>query len=224
MVMLFAIPLFSQTSGKISGTVHDEEGGPLPGASIQAGNRTAFSNPDGSFSIDQQPGTYKVMVTLFNFSTFVQENVLVESGKNVNLDVILVPSLSAQIVVTGKNTYSSPSDMSGSLDTLSGIADASSQGVVSGKQLDRKPFLRPGEVAESVPGVIVSQHSGEGKANQYYLRGFNLDHGTDLAISVNDIPVNNPTHGHGQGYADLNFLIPELISAVQYQKGPYDST
>jgi outer membrane receptor protein involved in Fe transport len=223
MAMLFAIPLFSQTSGKISGTVHDEEGGPLPGASIQAGNRTAFSNPDGSFSIDQQPGTYKVMVTLFNFSTF-QENVLVESGKNVNLDVILVPSLSAQIVVTGKNTYSSPSDMSGSLDTLSGIADASSQGVVSGKQLDRKPFLRPGEVAESVPGVIVSQHSGEGKANQYYLRGFNLDHGTDLAISVNDIPVNNPTHGHGQGYADLNFLIPELISAVQYQKGPYDST
>jgi TonB dependent receptor/TonB-dependent Receptor Plug Domain len=138
------------------------------------------------------------------------------------LDITLVPSLNAQIVVNGKNTFSNLVDLADSLDTLTGMADASSQGVVSGKQLEFRRFLRPGDVAETVPGVIVSQHSGEGKANQYYLRGFNLDHGTDLAISVNDIPVNFPTHAHGQGYADLNFLIPELISAVQYQKGPYD--
>ena len=74
---------------------------------------------------------------------------------------------------------------------------------------------------ETVPGVVITQHSGEGKANQYYLRGFNLDHGTDFATTVAGMPVNMPTHGHGQGYSDLNFLIPELVSGVQYSKGPY---
>ena len=72
-----------------------------------------------------------------------------------------------------------------------------------------------------VPGLIVTQHSGEGKANQYFLRGFNLDHGTDLAITVDGMPVNMPTHGHGQGYADINFLIPELVQSVNVRKGPY---
>src|SRR5262249_5287668 len=70
-------------------------------------------------------------------------------------------------------------------------------------------------------GLVISQHSGEGKANQYYLRGFNLDHGTDFATTVAGVPVNLPSHAHGQGYSDLNFVIPELVSGVQYQKGPY---
>jgi hypothetical protein len=83
------------------------------------------------------------------------------------------------------------------------------------------PFARVGEALEVVPGLIVTQHSGEGKANQYFLRGFNLDHGTDLAIKVDGMPVNMPTHGHGQGYADINFLIPELIQSVNVRKGPY---
>jgi hypothetical protein len=78
-----------------------------------------------------------------------------------------------------------------------------------------------GEVLELVPGLIATQHSGEGKANQYFLRGFNLDHGTDIDITLEDMPVNMRTHGHGQGYADLNFMIPELISTLQYSKGPY---
>ena len=85
----------------------------------------------------------------------------------------------------------------------------------------RCPFLRVGEALETVPGLIVTQHSGEGKANQYFLRGFNLDHGTDLAITVDGMPVNMPTHGHGQGYADINFLIPELVQSVNVRKGPY---
>jgi len=74
---------------------------------------------------------------------------------------------------------------------------------------------------EVVPGLIVTQHSGDGKANQYFLRAFNLDHGTDFATSVDGIPVNMPTHAHGQGYADINFLIPELVEEVRYRKGPY---
>jgi TonB dependent receptor-like, beta-barrel/TonB-dependent Receptor Plug Domain len=99
--------------------------------------------------------------------------------------------------------------------------DTASQGVVTGEQIQQQPVYRVGETLEVVPGLIVTQHSGEGKANQYFLRGFNLDHGTDIDISLDDMPVNMRTHAHGQGYADLNFMIPELISTLQYSKGPY---
>ncbi len=98
---------------------------------------------------------------------------------------------------------------------------AASSGDVSHEQLTDQPLLRPGAILENVPGLIVTQHSGEGKANQYFLRAFNLDHGTDLATEVDDMPVNLPTHAHGQGYSDLNFLIPELVSDLHYKKGPY---
>ena len=93
--------------------------------------------------------------------------------------------------------------------------------VVSGTEVNTRPFSRPAEALEVVPGLIVTQHSGDGKANQYFLRGFNLDHGTDFAITVDRMPVNMRTHGHGQGYADLNFLIPELIGSIDIRKGPY---
>ncbi|WP_420971938.1 TonB-dependent receptor [Bradyrhizobium sp. B120] len=98
---------------------------------------------------------------------------------------------------------------------------AASERQISGDEVNARPVSRVGEVLEAVPGLIVTQHSGEGKANQYFLRGFNLDHGTDLAITVDGMPVNMPTHGHGQGYADINFLIPELIQSMDVRKGPY---
>ena len=104
---------------------------------------------------------------------------------------------------------------------LVGLARSASEGVVPGVQLEGRPVLRAGEVLEVVPGLIVTQHSGDGKANQYFLRGFNLDHGTDFATRIDGVPVNMPTHAHGQGYIDLNFIIPELIGRVVYQKGPY---
>ena len=104
---------------------------------------------------------------------------------------------------------------------LVGIASSPNQGTVGAADLALRPLLRPGEVVENVPGVIVTQHSGSGKANQYFLRGFNLDHGTDLAVSIDGVPVNMPSHAHGQGYADLNFLIPELVQRVDFKKGPY---
>jgi outer membrane receptor protein involved in Fe transport len=106
-------------------------------------------------------------------------------------------------------------------DNAVGTSDAASQGLIHRSLLDSRPALRPGEVLEFVPGVIVTQHSGDGKANQYFLRGFNLDHGTDFATTVDGLPVNMPTHGHGQGYSDLNFLIPELVERIAYRKGPY---
>ncbi|MDX3884338.1 MAG: TonB-dependent receptor [Sphingomonas sp.] len=102
-----------------------------------------------------------------------------------------------------------------------GIATAGSQGVVGYADLEKRPILRVGELVETVPGVIATQHSGTGKANQYFLRGFNLDHGTDFAGFVDGMPVNMRTHGHGQGYLDYNFLIPELVERVDYAKGPY---
>ncbi|MBN8943686.1 MAG: TonB-dependent receptor [Rhizobiales bacterium] len=98
---------------------------------------------------------------------------------------------------------------------------SASEGVVTGAEINDRPVTRPGEVLEAVPGLIVTQHSGEGKANQYFLRGFNLDHGTDIAIHLDGMPINMRSHGHGQGYADLNFMIPELIGGVWYRKGPY---
>lgn len=107
--------------------------------------------------------------------------------------------------------------------TAQGVSamDSASSGDISHEQLEARPLLRPGAVLEVVPGLVVTQHSGEGKANQYFLRAFNLDHGTDIATRVDGMPINMPTHGHGQGWTDLNFLIPELVSDVRYKKGPY---
>jgi hypothetical protein len=104
---------------------------------------------------------------------------------------------------------------------LLGTADTASEGVVDDQELQLAPQYRPGQLLETVPGLIVTLHSGEGKANQYLLRGYNLDHGTDLETYVDDMPINQPTHAHGQGYADLNFMIPELADQVTYTKGPY---
>src|SRR4029078_598328 len=96
-----------------------------------------------------------------------------------------------------------------------------SQGAITARQLEVRPFMRNGEVLETVPGVIITQHSGEGKANQYFLRGFNLDHGSDFSTTVAGSPVNMPTHAHSQGYSDLNFLIPELVAGGEVSKRRY---
>ncbi len=104
---------------------------------------------------------------------------------------------------------------------LVGQAQSASQGLVSQQEIALRPILRTGDVLELVPGMVATQHSGGGKANQYFLRGFNLDHGTDFATYVDGMTVNMRTHGHGQGYSDLNFLIPETISTLAYKKGPY---
>jgi hypothetical protein len=114
-----------------------------------------------------------------------------------------------EVVITGR-----------ALD-LTGVAQGASEGQIGQDQLKDRIMERTGEVLETIPGVIVTQHSGGGKANQYFTRGFNLDHGTDFATWVNGMPINMPTHAHGQGYMDLNWLIPELIQEVDYRKGPY---
>jgi len=105
---------------------------------------------------------------------------------------------------------------------LTGVANSASQGSATKSELDLRPVVRVGELFEAIPGLVVTIHSGEGKANQYLLRGYNLDHGTDLANFVDDIPVNRPTNAHGQGYTDLNFIIPQIANGLDFTKGPYD--
>ena len=104
-----------------------------------------------------------------------------------------------------------------------GLADSAGAGSVGQKELAARPAYRPGEMLEAMPGLIASQHSGEGKANQFYLRGFNLDHGTDLSTFVDGMPVNQRSHAHGQGWTDVNFVIPELVGRLDYKKGPYSA-
>ena len=114
-----------------------------------------------------------------------------------------------ELVVTGRREH------------LAGEARSASEGVVGQMDLSIRPLLRPGDVLEAVPGLIVTQHSGSGKSNQMFLRGFNLDHGTDFSTAIDGMPVNVRSHGHGQGYTDINFLIPETIARINFVKGPY---
>ncbi|MES3024171.1 MAG: TonB-dependent receptor [Pseudomonadota bacterium] len=111
----------------------------------------------------------------------------------------------------------------GSRTSALGVSDTASAGLVTQKQLAARTVYRPGELLEVTPGLIVSQHSGEGKATQFYLRGLNLDHGTDLRTTLDGMPVNQRSHAHGQGWTDLNFMIPELASRLDYRKGPYSA-
>ena len=154
-----------------------------------------------------------------NFSRSTRD-VTVRNSEATRVDIVMHLTFGAAVTVTGKSTFGNLADAERPAENLVGIAQSASQGAITARQLDARPMMRSGEVLETVPGVIVSQHSGEGKANQYYLRGFNLDHGTDFATTVAGMPVNMPTHAHGQGYSDLNFLIPELVSGVQYLEGP----
>jgi len=214
----------------LTGTVRDETSGVLPGALITVRSAasgtvaTVTSDSEGRYRIETlAAGTYSVEVALPQFATRRHTNVQLAVGETQVLDTRLALTLTADVTVTARRMFRNLAEHESAAGGLIGIADTASEGLITGRQLDARPIMRTGEVLEAIPGLIISQHSGEGKANQYYLRGFNLDHGTDFATTVAGVPVNMPTHAHGQGYADVNFLIPELVSAVQFQKGLYSS-
>ncbi len=114
-----------------------------------------------------------------------------------------------------------PVRVQGRIDDLAGFAASASEGRIGRRDLARRPLLREGEILEAVPGLVLTQHSGDGKSNQMFLRGFNLDHGTDFRTELEGMPLNMPSHGHGQGYTDLNFLVPEVIDHIEFKKGTY---
>ena len=214
-------------TGVITGQVTDETGGVLPGVTVGLGPVGAPSvsetvtDETGTYRFDTvAPGPAELTFRLINFST-LRRPVTVTAGVPLTVDARLLVAASADIVITAPRTFRNLAEIENPAENLVGVASAGSEGAITAAQLAVRPVNRATEVLETVPGLVISQHSGEGKANQYYLRGFNLDHGFDFATTIAGIPVNMPTHAHAQGYADANFLIPELVSGVQFRKGPY---
>lgn len=216
----------SAQATSLTGSVRDETGGVLPGVEVrvQVGGAepiVAVTDGAGTFSIANLPSGRAVVSFLLPNFAIQRREVDLGAGGTARVDAMLQYVLSADVTVAGSRTFVNLADVANPAENLVGIAQSASQGAVTARQLESRPLMRTGEVLETVPGLIVSQHSGEGKANQYYLRGFNLDHGTDFATTIAGMPANMPTHAHGHGYTDINFMIPELISGVQYSKGPY---
>ena len=222
-VLLAAATVHAQ--GRVTGRVVDQTGAALAGVSIDltVGSRDIATSSDaaGAYRFDDVPkGTAELTFRLLNFTVARRSVDVAPRGATIP-DVMLTLSLAADVVVTGAATFRNVADVEDPAASLVGIASAASQGAITSAQLEARPVMRAGEVLETVPGLVVSQHGGEGKANQYYLRGFNLDHGTDFSTTVAGVPVNTPTGAHAHGYADVSFLIPELVSGIQFKKGPY---
>src|SRR5262245_56279133 len=227
-LMLVGLPTFAQSDvAQIRGRVTDETGASLPGVTVElrgttGGTMATVSDGNGDYAFTNvAAGTYQLRCNLINFASVTHRNLAINGDVVVTNNEVMHLSLNADVVVVGKRTFVNLADVQNPAEDLVGIALSASQGAITARQLDVRPFMRQGEVLETVPGVIITQHSGEGKANQYFLRGFNLDHGSDFAMTVAGTPVNMVTHAHSQGYSDLNFLIPELVAGVQYSKGPY---
>ena len=224
-LLCFSVTVSAHTTGRVNGLVLDQTGAALPDVAIDLvvnlRELTTTTDDRGAYRFDVVPtGNAELTFRHLNF-TVLRRSVHVASGVSVTADAVLTLSLSADVVVTAAGTFRNLAEVEDPAASLVGIAASASQGAVTAAQLDQRPIMRAGEVLETVPGLVVSQHSGEGKANQYYVRGFNLDHGTDFATTVAGVPVNMPTGAHAHGYSDVSFLIPELVSGVQFKKGPY---
>ncbi len=202
---------------QLSGTVVDTSGAVIAGATVHALSangtvqRTTQSDKNGSFILSElAPGDYRLVVSNPGFETKEILVTIGTTGAPAPLRIsLVVGSVSTSINVQGRE------------DDLIGIAESGTQGTVGATEIEGRPILRSGEVLETVPGLIITQHAGGGKANQYFLRGFNLDHGTDIAIFLDDMPLNLPSHAHGEGYSDMNTVIPEFVKRVDFEKGPY---
>jgi hypothetical protein len=214
----------SQTSDQaappqLSGTVVDTSDAAIAGADVEvrsadgagAIERTTQSNKNGSFVFfGLPPGHYRLAVSNHDFES-----------KEISVTIGTTEAPAPLLISLAVSSVSTTINVQGREDDLIGIADSGTQGTVGAKEIQDRPILRAGEVLETIPGVMITQHAGGGKANQYFLRGFNLDHGTDFAIFIDDMPLNLPSHAHGEGYSDMNAVIPEFVRRVNYEKGPY---
>jgi hypothetical protein len=202
---------------KLSGTVVDTSGAVIARATVLVRSEngtvqiTTQSDTTGSFIISGlASGNYRLVVSSPHFET-----------KEMPVTIGSTEALAPLRISLAVSSVSTTMNVQGREDDLVGVAESASQGTVGAKEIEERPILRSGEVLETVPGLIITQHAGGGKANQYFLRGFNLDHGTDFAVFIDDMPLNLPSHAHGEGYADMNTVIPELVQRVNFEKGPY---
>jgi Carboxypeptidase regulatory-like domain/TonB-dependent Receptor Plug Domain len=184
----------------LSGSVVDTSGAVIAGATVLvrsadgAEQRKIQADGSGAFVIrGLAAGSYLLAVSNPGFET---------KEVPVTIGAVEQPGpLRISLAVSAVNTTV---NVQGRDDDLVGVAESATQGTVGAKEIEDRPILRSGEILETIPGVIITQHAGGGKANQYFLRGFNLDHGTDFAVFLDDMPLNLPSHAHGEGYADMN--------------------
>ena len=213
--------LFAQGITQLSGTVVDTSGAVIAGATVQVRNAngsvqlTTKSDANGSFIISGiisglPAGNYRLVVANPGFET-----------KEIPVTIGTTEAPAPLRISLAVSSVSTTVNVQGREDDLVGIASSATQGTIGATELQDRPILRPGEILEAVPGLIITQHAGGGKANQYFLRGFNLDHGTDFAVFLDDMPLNLPSHAHGEGYSDMNTVIPEFVQRVNFEKGPY---
>jgi Carboxypeptidase regulatory-like domain/TonB-dependent Receptor Plug Domain/TonB dependent receptor len=202
---------------QLSGTVVDPSGAVIAGATVLirssggAVQRTTQTDVNGFFSASGLPaGDYRLVVSSPGFET-----------KELPFAIAATEALGPLHISLAVSAVSTTVTVQGREDSLIGIADSATQGTVGAKEIDDRPILRSGEILETIPGLIITQHAGGGKANQYFLRGFNLDHGTDFAVFLDGMPLNLPSHAHGEGYADMNTVTPEFVQRLNYEKGPY---
>jgi hypothetical protein len=211
-------PEAQPTEGAISGRATDATGATLVGVLVElqitsTETRHTYTDTNGRYAFaGVSPGRTRLTFRHPGFAVHRHE-VWVAPGEHVAVDVELRLAFDASATVTG-------TDPTIPIDVLR-VAQAASDGIVDAAAIRGRPLERPLALLESVPGLIAVQHGGEGKAGQYAIRGIDVDHGSDLALTVDGVPVNMPTHAHGQGYADLNFIVPELIDRLHYRKGPY---
>ncbi len=207
--LLVARPLTAQTEASLSGEVTDETTGePLVGATIRLVGTLLGASTDmnGEFLLPIVPvGAYQVEISQIGYATFI-DTMRVAPKEKARLVVALTPSPlhMGEMLIHGERAFS-----------------AASSRAVRQFDLHIRPNRTAHQMLQLMPGLIIAQHAGGGKAEQIFLRGFDADHGTDVAISVDGVPVNMVSHGHGQGYADMHFLIPEVVESLDVKKGPY---
>ncbi|MEO0556875.1 MAG: TonB-dependent receptor, partial [Bacteroidota bacterium] len=206
-LVIFSFTASAQTA-RLTGTVTDAaDGQPLPGVNVVLVGQGigAATAADGRFELEPAPGTYTLRATLVGYGAQERE-VTLRAGETVTLNLALreAPLSLASVQSEADRPFSTASSRA-----------------VRALDIGTRPIRSSQDLLELAPGLVVAQHAGGGKAEQIFLRGFDADHGTDVAVIVDGVPVNMVSHGHGQGYADLHFVIPETVEAIDVAKGPY---
>ncbi|MEL7001639.1 MAG: TonB-dependent receptor [Bacteroidota bacterium] len=203
-LLLLAFQAVLAQEKSLSGRVLDSRGDALPGANILV-NGTEGTSTDvyGNYNLQLTPGSYSVEVSYIGYDKVIRQINI--SNSDLSEDFKLTPAALqlSDLVVTV--------DQKENLTRLSNY------------DLKQRPLKNSQEVLRMIPGLFIAQHAGGGKAEQIFLRGFDIDHGTDINLSVDGMPVNMVSHAHGQGYSDLHFVIPETIQQVEFDKGPYEA-